>query len=319
MLPGRSRYSSGSPEQAANRRAADAFLEHYRILPRGQGQGCGQGRGQGGGQGQGLGHGCGQGQRLGQGQDLLWEVGEAFARLPYENLTKILKKVAEPPGPARRRLPWEVVLDHAERGTGGTCFSLTETFLAVLERLGYSCRPVLCDMRAGRDSHSAVWIELPEGPHLMDPGYLLHQPLPLLPGATSERATSVGVVRVTGSKDGETFELTSGGKHRYRLKAAAVSRERFLALWDASFDWSHMGNLHLSRATDGGYAYLHGHRLRLQREVGRENVNLVGRLPVELSARFGLAPAVVAEAEAALSLLRESRPGNGDRDRNGDE
>jgi hypothetical protein len=138
----------------------------------------------------------------------------------------------------------------------------------------------------------------------MDPGYLLHRPLPLAPGRSTERSTGVGQVRLVGAPDGATYDLFSGGQHRYRLKAASVTPARFLALWEASFDWTHMGNLHLSRATDGGYAYLHGHRLRLQRADGRENVNLRGHLAEELSARFGLAPEVVARAEAALASLR---------------
>lgn len=60
---------------------------------------------------------------------LLREVATAFARLPYENLTKIIKG-HELANPAQaRRLPEEVVRDHLAFGTGGTCFSLTATLL----------------------------------------------------------------------------------------------------------------------------------------------------------------------------------------------
>jgi arylamine N-acetyltransferase len=125
--------ANSSAANVARSRAAEAFLDHLRILPRGRSQ------------------------------DLLWEVREAFARLPYENLTKLIKKHATPDRTERRRLPGEVVLGHVERGTGGTCFALTETFLSVLDRLGYRSRPVLCDMRAGVDSHCAVWIDASPG------------------------------------------------------------------------------------------------------------------------------------------------------------
>lgn len=258
-------------------RAADAFIDHFDILPRRRDQ------------------------------DLLWEVGEAFARLPYENLTKLIKKHNTRAGAPRRRLPWEVVTDHVERGTGGTCFSLTETFLAVLERLGYQSRPVLCDMQAGPDSHCAVWIDLPAGPHLMDPGYLLHQPVPLSPDRSHTRHTGVTEITVVGAPDGASYEVTTGGKRRYRMKAATVTPERFLALWDASFEWTQMGNLHLSRGIGDGYAYLHGHHLRLQRPGGKENLNLRGRLPDELSTRFGLSPHVVTEALRVLAQERMAR------------
>ncbi|MFN2167330.1 MAG: hypothetical protein ACK2U9_13830, partial [Anaerolineae bacterium] len=112
-------------------RAAEALLDHFRILPRARDQ------------------------------DLLWEVGEAFTHLPYENLTKLIRK-HDPESRERRRGPTVVVRDHLRWGTGGTCFALTETFLSVLRRVGYSCRPVMCDMKAGADTHCAVWIDLPE-------------------------------------------------------------------------------------------------------------------------------------------------------------
>lgn len=258
-------------------RAAEAFLDHYRIVPRTRGL------------------------------DLLWEIGEAFTHLPYENLTKLIRKHDRAPGDQRRREPEVVVGDHVRWGTGGTCFALTETFLTVLRRLGYACRPVMCDMKAGTDSHCAVWIDLPDGPHLMDPGYLLHRPIRLTPGGTTRRDTGVAEVRVVGSADGAGFDVYTGATWRYRLKAADVSPDRFSALWEASFDWSHMNNVHLSAAQPdiGGYAYVHGHRLRLQGRDTKQNVNLRGHLAVELGARFGLDGDVVERAYDIAAALRK--------------
>ena len=45
-----------------DQRAAEAFLDHYRIVPRAVGR------------------------------DLIVELGSAFGHLPYENLTKLIKK-----------------------------------------------------------------------------------------------------------------------------------------------------------------------------------------------------------------------------------
>jgi hypothetical protein len=281
--------------------------------------------------------------------------------------------------PLRRRGPAEVVADHLRWGTGGTCFALTETFLTVLRRLGYRCRPVLCDMKAGADTHCAVLIELPEGPHLMDPGYLLHRPLPLprAPGEQSRRDAGVAEVRLVAARGPIShpaaggpsphpaaggpspqpaaggpspppaaggpsphpaargpsphptarspaplayprdprraaertpygFDVYTGDTWRYRMKPGPVSRARFLSRWDDSFGWSHMNNVHLSRALPevGGYAYLHGHRLRVQARDGKQNVNLRGRLAAELGARFNLAPEVVERAYAIAAALR---------------
>ncbi len=276
---------SDSTTRSDPNRAAEALLDHFRILPRARNQ------------------------------DLLWEVGEAFTRLPYENLTKLIRKHEGDPR-ARRRGPEIVVGDHLRWGTGGTCFALTETFLSVLRRLGYRCRPVMCDMKAGPDTHCAVVIDLPEGPHLMDPGYLLHRPLPLLPGRVATRDTGVAEVRLQGAPDGQSFELHTGSTWRYRMKAAPVSPARFLALWDASFHWGHMNNVHLSRAVPeiGGYAYVHGLRMRLQGRDGKENLNLRGRQASVLGERFGLAADVVERAYRLAQALRESAPAKGEGD-----
>ena len=261
---------------ASEQRAAEPFLDHFGIVPRAPDQ------------------------------DLLWAVGEAFTRLPYENLTKLIRKHTTAPGACRRRLAGEVVTDHLARGTGGTCFSLTNLFLAVLERVGYRCRPVLCDMKAGPDTHCAVIIDLPEGPHLMDPGYLLQRPLPLRPEGESVRVTPVAEVRVTAVDAGQAFEVRSGGVLRYRMKAAGVTPEQFVARWEDSFSWGHLGNLHVSRALETGYAYLHGHKLRLQRPDGKETLNVRADLAGALRERFGIHPDVAAQAWAIVERIQAS-------------
>lgn len=258
----------------AEQRAAEPFLDHFRIVPRRPDQ------------------------------DLLWAVGEAFAALPYENLTKLIRKHTTPPGVCRRRGAGEVVTDHIALGTGGTCFSLTNLFLAVLGRVGYRCRPVLCDMKAGPDTHCAVIIDLPAGPHLMDPGYLLHRPLPLPPLGESVRATPVAEVRVAAVDGGAAYAVRTGGVLRYRLKPAVVSPEQFVARWEDSFDWGHLGNLHVSRALETGYAYLHGHKLRVQRPDGKETLNVRADLDGALRDRFGIHPDVAAQARALVARIQ---------------
>jgi arylamine N-acetyltransferase len=257
---------------ASEQRAAEPFLDHFGILPRTPDQ------------------------------DLLWAIGEAFAHLPYENLTKLIRKHTTPTGACRRRLAGEVVADHLALGTGGTCFSLTNLFLAVLERVGYRCRPALCDMKAGPDTHCAVIIDLPEGPHLMDPGYLMHRPLPLHPQGESVRVTPVAEVRVTAEAQG--FAVRTGGVLRYRLKTAAVSPAQFVARWEDSFTWGHLGNLHASRALETGYAYLHGHKLRVQRPDGKETLNVRADLDGALRDRFGIHPDVAAQARAIVARIQ---------------
>jgi arylamine N-acetyltransferase len=257
-----------------DRRAAEVFCDHFGIVP------------------------------TRPDLDLLHELGHAFARLPYENLTKLIRKHSLPPGPARRRQPAEVVADHVSLGAGGTCFSLTTLFAAVLERLGFSCHPVLCDMRAGRDLHCALVVDLLSGPHLLDPAYLLDAPLPLASPQSDLAARRARVVR---SDDGESANLYSFDTFRYRVKLEPASRERFLAVWDASFEWTMMNGVHVCAATPGGYAYLHGHHLRLRSDGSKQTLNVRGSEAGELARRFGIAETVAAEAYRLIAAAREGR------------
>src|SRR5262245_47698384 len=60
--------------------------------------------------------------RLDDPREQLQAVAAAFSRLPYENLSKIIRFAAMESAAAARELPREIVEGHIQRGTGGTCF-----------------------------------------------------------------------------------------------------------------------------------------------------------------------------------------------------
>src|SRR6185436_12536895 len=66
----------------------------------------------------------------------LTAVVRAFAQIPYENLTKIIKQADAPSIESARRHPSEVVDDHIRWRAGGTCFSLTSALLYLIRSLG---------------------------------------------------------------------------------------------------------------------------------------------------------------------------------------
>jgi len=244
--------------------------------------------------------------------DLLWECAAAFARLPYENLTKLIKKHRFPPGPARRRSPSEVIEDHLQYGTGGTCFSLNNLFAEVLHRLGFPCFPVLCDMRAGADSHCALVVTLGNQPYLLDPAYLIRQPLPLPLGDQQDKQTDTTgnvVVTATGAA---SYDLATYNRWRYSIKLDPVPRQRYTALWDSSFDWTMMNGIHLSATAATGYAYVHNHKLCLRVPEDRRTINIRGSEASTLTARFGIDATIVDEAyrlrAALVQQLRGESP-----------
>jgi len=255
----------------SDKTAAEAFVDHFKILPKRADR------------------------------DLLVALGAAFATLPYENLTKLIRKYETEAGGDRRRLPNTVVGEHVALGAGGTCFALTRLFSAVLERFGYTSRPVLCDTRHRQDHHCALVVDDERGPLLLDPGYLLSEPIPLQEGALDKPNS-----RLVCAGEG-AFDLITYGATRYRLKTAAVDEAHFNAVWQASFDWTMMNDIYLCRAEDKGYAYVHGHKVRLNRGESKETLNIRGHEASALGDRFGLDGALVGQAYALVAAARDAR------------
>jgi arylamine N-acetyltransferase len=91
---------------------------------------------------------------------LLKDVVAAFATLPYENITKIIKRAECGTPEKSRRYPEEVISDHISWGTGGTCFSLTSALRHLVRSIGFKAEYILADRRYGQDTHCALllWI-----------------------------------------------------------------------------------------------------------------------------------------------------------------
>lgn len=239
---------------------------------------------------------------------------EAFRRLPFENLTKIIR-VGEVDDPERLpRMPDTVLADHLDRGTGGTCFALTFFFEQVLRRLGYEVAPVLCDRSYGPNTHCALIARPPRGfadaerRFLVDPGYLFEAPL-LIPerGATSFAGPSATTELV---RLGETPQLLLRSRRegktkiRYRLHDRPVDAALFRRRWIESFDWAMMRHLCISRQTDAGQLSFRDGVMRISRRDAHDQESALARMEERIAREFGIATEVVA---AAVARVREGR------------
>lgn len=279
------------------------------------------------------------------GEALLEEVASVFANLPYENVTKLIRKYRRPPGEARMRLPGTVVREHLEKGAGGTCFSLGCLFGCALERLSMRCYPVFARMRSERTHHCGLVVPLGKEKYLLDPGYLVNRPVRLVPRGVSETQTQTAQITLKGSgtnvesrldrasgvqpagkgmtngtllgPDGSVvgcntngrevfYDLSTDGKWRYRFWDKPLTSQRFVELWQDSFDWVMMNGIHLSRSIEGGYMYVNGHRLRCTQNGQKHNENIRRRQKEALFEYFRLDPVLTAEA---LALLAKSENG----------
>ncbi len=230
----------------------------------------------------------------------------AFARLPYENITKIIKRAECGSAENARRYPEEVICNHINWGAGGTCFSLTSALLYLVRSLGWKAEYILADRRYGQDTHCALLVWVDDIPHLLDPGFLIIDPIPLPAGGDSEIRTAFNSLILTPSLNGGEISLSTvrQGIKLYRLtyKTSPVDVGAFFKAWDASFDWDMMRYPLLTRAAESGQIYLKGSRLQIN------NANSVERMQIsrdDLTARiaseFHIHPSVVARA---ISILR---------------
>ena len=246
----------------------------------------------------------------------LEELVRRFSGLPYENLSKILAWDGgqTPPSP---RLPRRVMREHVEMGTGGTCFSLTELLRQLARARGLEALPVMAHMRHGANIHCALVVLRAGRSFLVDPGYLVPEPLPLeaaAPGSDWEpgqarlvRAGSLAGVPAKvpeGALDLYTME-PDGPRWRYRLAPGPPTPAAFHHHWLESFRQPGMRSLLVTlRDEEGRRLYLHNHKLRILGPGGKVNRNVRETLEQTMAEHFGIDPRVCAAAREALRRRR---------------
>lgn len=241
----------------------------------------------------------------------LGTLATSFSQLPYENLTKIIRSSRNGKGPAARRLPDRVLTDHQDLGTGGTCFSLTAALLHLVRSLGIRAHPILADRHYGSDTHSALLVWIRGRPHLLDPGYLVVDPIPVEESRDVEVETPFNRLLLSPESPGRLrlYTRQQGGRsHRLTFKTSPADPGQFLKAWDESFSWEMMTHPLLTRVQGGKQIYLNGRRLQIRThtEVVRQELDLE-ELRLQIASTFGIAVPVV---RTALAILDEASRGS---------
>lgn len=235
-------------------------------------------------------------------------IAAAFSHLPYENVTKILKDARATQPAHKLRATEEVLQDHLRWKTGGTCFSLCNALQEILQSAGFDCFIAMADMHYGASIHCAVMVRLNERDYLLDPGYLLHDPIPLPEcGMEVVRETAMNTVLLR-CESPSVFSLYTNEagqtKWRYRLHANRISRQEFTEHWIHSFSLNSMEHLMFARMGDTARLYFRKDRLEQVEKDSRRKIIIPNSEIAALSQWFDVPSDLIVCAQKALASSR---------------
>ena len=240
-------------------------------------------------------------------RQMLGSVVTAFAGFPYENITKIIKRAESGSAEQARRYPEEVIRNYIDWGAGGTCFSLTFALAHLVRNLGWRAEYILADRRYGLNTHCALLVWIDDVPHILDPGFLIIDPIPVPYREEREFKTAFNSLILAPGKNPDRISLSTVRKdaRTYRLtyKTSPVDDSEFFKAWDESFGWDMMHYPLLTRTIASKQLYLNGFRFQItnadsveMQEIHSEE--LVSKIVTE----FHIHPSLVAHA---VSILKD--------------
>lgn len=238
---------------------------------------------------------------------MLRAVVSHFSNVPYENVTKVIARFELDESDGRLRSPETVMRGFVDERTGGTCFSLTWCLGSILSSSGFRCRPVMADMKRA-NVHCALLVEAGNGRYLVDPGYLLAEPVELSREAVTVTAPFGRVeLRPRGAAQYDLYTVTGGERRwRYRVRTVPVSRAAFFRYWRESFHLPMMNSLQLTRLTGEGHLYIRDHHLRHRTADGKVNENIRADLETRIEREFGIPAGITARAREHLERMKET-------------
>jgi arylamine N-acetyltransferase len=236
----------------------------------------------------------------------LKKILEKFATIPYENISKIINLSNNWNNDKKIRLPDIVIDGHTKFHLGGTCFSLTFFLETILLHHGYQNYPVMADMRAGKNIHCALITILDNEQYLVDPGYLLNEPMEMNPlKPRFYRTSSIGVELKFNETTGE-YELFTFNKDnmkwRYNFKNVICPKDEFFRHWQASFTRSSMHGVCLTKNEKEAMIYIHKNFMRETTFTSKKNYNIKNSYAKTIKNIFGIDENLTEQAQEALNM-----------------
>lgn len=110
-------------------------------------------------------------------------------RVPWESVSRIVKRRATPETKNCPRLPEEFWSDALEHGFGGTCYESSLAFYSLLRWLGYEGYLTVNDMGESRGCHASITILIGRQKYLVDITIPVHTAVRINPRRVTRRRT----------------------------------------------------------------------------------------------------------------------------------
>ena len=244
--------------------------------------------------------------------DTLRQLVESYTRtVPWESASRIVRRARHAESADCILLGEAFWESHFTFGTGGTCYESNYAFFGLLRRLGYKGYLTINDIGGAVGCHSAIVVLLAGRKYLVDVGFPLYAIIAI--NADQETKAECPIMN---------YSLVPHGGDQYRLRRELGSRDHSFTLHDKPVgdtayraigihDYRHDGGQFLNEivihmVVDEQLWRFHSdvRPLCLQQFVEGERRDLppAGDPAAELSAKFGIAPDVVATAMTILGV-----------------
>jgi arylamine N-acetyltransferase len=141
--------------------------------------------------------------------------------VPWESVSRIIKRNTTPETELCPRLPNEFWQEALKYGTGGTCFENNLAFFTLLNGLGFEGYLTINDME-NPACHTASTIRLNGQKYLVDVAIPIHAALPIYDERISRRSTEF-----------HQYTIRPVGKHSYSIERSHHPKRKIFTLIDA--------------------------------------------------------------------------------------
>ena len=153
-------------------------------------------------------------------------------KVPWESISRIIKRHTTPETKDCPRLPEEFWNDAMKYGFGGTCFESSLAFYSLLTALGYEGYLTVNDMGESRGCHAAIVIVINGQKYLVDNTIPVHAAIRIDPQKTVRRRTALFdyKLRPTSENKYEVERSHRPSKNLFTLIDVPVSLPDYLAI-----------------------------------------------------------------------------------------